>query len=81
MVQALALRTPHRALLKHRTAATDFMAAQVKTLSFLTYLLRAFADFMRSYQESIPKCVIQLLLTCPPEAAASRKDNILIHSQ
>lgn len=29
---------------------------------------------MRSYQESIPKCVIQLLLTCPPENASIRKD-------
>ena len=47
---------------------------QVKTLSFLTYLLRAFADFMRPYQESIPKCVIQLLLTCPPESVSIRKD-------
>ena len=46
----------------------------MKTLSFLTYLLRAFADFMRPYQESIPKCVIQLLLTCPPESVSIRKD-------
>ena len=59
MVQTLALRPP-RAGSRHRLACADFMAAQVKTLSFLTYLLRAFADFMRPYQESIPKCVIQV---------------------
>ena len=29
---------------------------------------------MRPYQESIPKCVIQLLLTCPPESVSIRKD-------
>eukprot|EP00967_Tisochrysis_lutea_P102231 scaffold153799_cov29-Tisochrysis_lutea.AAC.14 len=29
---------------------------------------------MRSYQESIPKCVINLLLTCPPESVSIRKD-------
>jgi transformation/transcription domain-associated protein len=73
MVQTLALRPP-RAGSRHPLACADFMAAQVKTLSFLTYLLRAFADFMRPYQESIPKCVIQLLLMCPPESASIRKD-------
>ena len=74
MVQTLALRPPQAAVHRTRLACTDFMAAQVKTLSFLTYLLRAFADFMRPYQESIPKCVIQLLLTCPPESVSIRKD-------
>eukprot|EP00966_Prymnesium_polylepis_P290760 6715480-Prymnesium_polylepis.1 len=74
MVQTLALCPPPRASQRSRLACADFMAAQVKTLSFLTYLLRAFADFMRPYQESIPKCVIQLLLTCPPESVAIRKD-------
>ena len=39
MVQTLALRPP-RAGTRHRLACADFMAAQVKTLSFLTYLLR-----------------------------------------
>ena len=73
MVQTLALRPP-RGGARLRLACADFMAAQVKTLSFLTYLLRAFADFMRPYQESIPKCVIQLLLMCPPESASIRKD-------
>ena len=29
---------------------------------------------MRPFQESIPKCVIQLLLTCPPDSLAIRKD-------
>ena len=29
---------------------------------------------MRPYQDSIPKCVIQLLFTCPPDAVAIRKD-------
>ena len=53
---------------------TDFMAAQVKTLSFLTYLLRAFADFMRPYEETISKSVIQLLIACPPEAVTTRKE-------
>ena len=73
MVQTLALRPP-RGSARHRVSCADFMAAQVKTLSFLTYLLRAFADLMRQYQESIPKCVIQLLLMCPPESASIRKD-------
>jgi transformation/transcription domain-associated protein len=44
-----------------------------KTLSFLAYLLRGFAEHLRPYQADIPKYVIQLLHSCPSESAAIRK--------
>jgi hypothetical protein len=46
---------------------TDFIAAQVKTLSFLTYLGKQFSDFMKPFRENIPECVILLLRHCPPK--------------
>jgi len=52
----------------------DFIAAQVKTLSFLTYVLRGFNDRMKEYQDELPKCVISLLRNCPPESVSSRKE-------
>jgi len=36
-------------------------------------MLRGFAEQLRPYQDSIPKCVLQLLLSCPHECAAIRK--------
>jgi len=77
MVHTLALSLPSWAAQRSRLACADFMAAQVKTLSFLTYLLRAFAEIMRPYQESIPKCVINLLRNCPAESVSIRKDILI----
>eukprot|EP01098_Paradermamoeba_levis_P000327 TRINITY_DN10338_c0_g1_i1.p1 TRINITY_DN10338_c0_g1~~TRINITY_DN10338_c0_g1_i1.p1 ORF type:complete len:295 (+),score=52.77 TRINITY_DN10338_c0_g1_i1:321-1205(+) len=61
----------------HRTAYVDFIATQVKTLSFLAYLLRSWAELLKPYQETIPKFLIQLLLNCPSESAATRKDLLI----
>lgn len=52
----------------------EFLACQVKTLSFLTYLLRGFSNMMRSFEDSIGACVIQLLATCPQDAVTTRKE-------
>ncbi len=84
IVSTLGLQAPISARNTHRTAYVDFIAAQVKvcnystianrkTLSFLAYMLRGFADHLQPYRENIPKCVIQLLLNCPNESAATRK--------
>ena len=52
----------------------DFIACQAKTLSFLTYLLRGFAHFMRRYENTISQCVVSLLQTCPSDAITTRKE-------
>jgi transformation/transcription domain-associated protein len=36
-------------------------------LSFLTYLLKSNADYIQSYEESICKSIVNLLVTCPPD--------------
>lgn len=52
----------------------DFIAAQVKTVSFLSYLLKQFHALMKPHEASIPRSVVQLLLACPGDAVAIRKE-------
>ncbi|OSX75809.1 hypothetical protein BU14_0219s0009, partial [Porphyra umbilicalis] len=52
----------------------DFIAAQVKTVSFLSYLLKQFHALMKPHETSIPRSVVQLLLSCPGDAVAIRKE-------
>ena len=67
---ASATVTPARAT----PAMQDYVAAQVKTVYFLSYLLRQFSEIMRPHQEAIPKAVVNLLRTCPGDAIAIRKE-------
>eukprot|EP00941_MAST-03F_sp_MAST-3F-sp1_P001870 g1870.t1 len=60
--------------IRKRTRFCEFAACQVKTLSFLTYLLRGFADFMQAYESVISQCVVALLTCCPAEAINTRKE-------
>jgi phosphatidylinositol kinase/protein kinase (PI-3 family) len=52
----------------------EFIAAQVKTVSFLSFLLKQFQDLMKPYEESIPRSVVQLLQACPGDAVSIRKE-------
>ena len=74
MMAGLSLRAPPTALRLARERYREFVACQVKTLSFLTYLLRGFSDLMKPYQDAISKSVIALLLACPGDAVATRKE-------
>ncbi|CAO3681372.1 unnamed protein product [Umbelopsis ramanniana] len=60
--------------IKNRSAYTEFIVAQVKTMSFLAYILRSYAALLRPHQATIPEFVIRLLKDCPPEASATRKE-------
>lgn len=51
-----------------------FSCPQVKTLSFLTYLLRGFTPLMQPYEKQISSSVINLLRNCPADAVATRKE-------
>jgi transformation/transcription domain-associated protein len=57
----------------HPPPFQDFIAAQVKTLSFLTYLLRGSAEWVRPHKETIPISVVQLLVSCPHDLILVRK--------
>ena len=75
MVRAIGLRAPQIAK-SPSTSATfvDFIAAQVKTLSFLTYLLRGTPEYVTPHKEPIPLSVVQLLVSCPHDSIAVRKE-------
>lgn len=36
----------------------------MQTVSFLTYLLKSFADYIRPHEESISRSIVNLLVTC-----------------
>lgn len=52
----------------------DLIAAQAKTLSFLTYLLRSFASDLRPHAALLANHVVALLATCPKEMVPTRKE-------
>ena len=67
IIQSLALRY-------HARLSRDLVAAQVKTLSFLTYLLRGYANEMIPYTDRIASSVVYLMKTCPRDALSTRKE-------
>ncbi|KAG1115350.1 hypothetical protein G6F42_013958 [Rhizopus arrhizus] len=60
--------------IKNRSVYNDFIVAQVKTMSFLAYILRSYATLLRSFQNQIPDVVLRLLRECPPESSGTRKE-------
>ncbi|RLN91504.1 hypothetical protein BBJ28_00006450 [Nothophytophthora sp. Chile5] len=74
MMSALALRAPETAPTTHPMRYLDFLDCQVKTLSFVTYLLRGCANLMRPFQDAICESTVKLLIACPKDAFVLRKD-------
>ncbi|OAD08306.1 hypothetical protein MUCCIDRAFT_32523, partial [Mucor lusitanicus CBS 277.49] len=60
--------------IRNRSVYNDFIVAQVKTMSFLAYILRSYATLLRSFQNQIPDVVLRLLRECPPESSGTRKE-------
>ena len=56
-----------------RTIFCDLKAAQVKTISFIAYLLRGSASLVEPYQEAVSDAIVSLLKTCP-DVVATRKE-------
>jgi transformation/transcription domain-associated protein len=52
----------------------ELVAAQAKTLSFVTYLLRSFLNELKPYEERLATNVVALMTTCPRESIATRKE-------
>ena len=86
MMEALALRPPplqsiasqqpidNQLKRMYFSRSRELVAAQVKTLSFLTHLLRTFRDHVKAYEDRIATNVVTLMSTCPREAVASRRE-------
>ncbi|XP_059645489.1 uncharacterized protein LOC132287044 [Cornus florida] len=73
MVAAISVPGPERVPPHLKTHFIELKGAQVKTVSFLTYLLKSFADYIRPHEESICKSIVNLLVTCS-DSVSIRKE-------
>ena len=60
--------------IKNRAAFGEFVTAQVKTMSFLAYLLRVWANQLHDFLPVLPNICIRMLRDCPSEKSAARKE-------
>ncbi|KAF2021383.1 hypothetical protein BU24DRAFT_487816 [Aaosphaeria arxii CBS 175.79] len=60
--------------IRNRAAFGDFITAQVKTMSFLAYLLRVYAQQLSDFLLTLPGIVVRLLKDCPREKSGTRKE-------
>ncbi|KAH9611581.1 hypothetical protein KSS87_004438 [Heliosperma pusillum] len=73
MVSAISVPGPEKVPPHMKTQFIELKGAQVKTVSFLTYLLKSFADYIRQHEESICKSIVNLLVTCS-DSVSIRKE-------
>nr|NP_595777.1 SAGA complex phosphatidylinositol pseudokinase Tra1 [Schizosaccharomyces pombe]Q9HFE8.1 RecName: Full=Transcription-associated protein 1 [Schizosaccharomyces pombe 972h-]CAC08542.1 SAGA complex phosphatidylinositol pseudokinase Tra1 [Schizosaccharomyces pombe] len=52
----------------------DLISAQIKSFSFLAYLLRSFGAALKQFESSIPICTLQLFMDCPSELYQTRRE-------
>ncbi|KAI9744282.1 MAG: hypothetical protein M1818_002434 [Claussenomyces sp. TS43310] len=60
--------------IRNRAAFGEFITAQVKTMSFLAYLLRVYAQQLTEFLPTLPDIVVRLLKDCPREKSGARKE-------
>ncbi|KAH1158068.1 hypothetical protein GLYMA_11G077000v4 [Glycine max] len=76
MVAAISVPGPERVPPHLKTHFIELKGAQVKTVSFLTYLLKSYADYIRPHEESICKSIVNLLVTCS-DSVSIRKELLI----
>ena len=60
--------------IKNRAAFGEFITAQVKTMSFLAYLLRVYSQQLNDFLPHLPDVCVRMLRDCPSEKSATRKE-------
>lgn len=60
--------------IKNRSAYVEFKAMQIKTLSFVAYILKNFMGTLKAHQQAVADSVVMLMKDCPPEAPGIRKE-------
>ncbi|KAL5007444.1 hypothetical protein ScPMuIL_016250 [Solemya velum] len=55
----------------------DFIAAQIKTLSFLAYIIRIYQEQVQNHSQQMVQGLLGLLTLCPQEVAHLRKDLLI----
>ncbi|PNY27116.1 Transcription-associated protein 1 [Tolypocladium capitatum] len=63
--------------IKNRAAFGEFITAQVKTMSFLAYLLRQYSSQLQDFLPTLPDVVVRLLKDCPREKSGTRKELLI----
>ena len=66
--------------IKNKTAYADLKALQIKTVSFVAYILRSFVPTLRPFQQVIADAVVSLMKDCPVESCGSRKVHFISKS-
>ncbi|XP_031107078.1 transformation/transcription domain-associated protein-like [Ipomoea triloba] len=73
MVTAISVPGPEKVPPHLKTHFIELKGAQVKTVSFLTYLLKSCADYIKPHEENICKSIVNLLVTCS-DSVSIRKE-------
>lgn len=60
--------------IKNKLAFCDLVTAQVKTLSFLAYILRVYGQQLADFLPRLPDIIIRLLRDCPREKCTVRRE-------
>nr|KAJ3422805.1 hypothetical protein HK105_006243 [Polyrhizophydium stewartii] len=60
--------------IKNAALFAEFKSLQVKTVSFVAYILRSFTELLKPYEHDIANSVICLMKDCPPDASGTRKE-------
>lgn len=60
--------------IRNRAAFGDLITAQVKTMSFLAYILRVYSGMLKDFLNDLPDIVVRLLQDCPREKSGARKE-------
>lgn len=63
--------------IKNRAAFGEFITAQVKTMSFLAYLLRQYNSQLADFLTLVPDIVVRMLQDCPKEKSSTRKELLI----
>ncbi|XP_050299225.1 transcription-associated protein 1 isoform X2 [Anthonomus grandis grandis] len=55
----------------------DFMGAQIKTLSFLAYIIKSYLDVVKKHSDMMVQGMLGLLTLCPMEVAHLRRELLI----
>ncbi|XP_030782403.1 transformation/transcription domain-associated protein-like [Rhinopithecus roxellana] len=70
-IQVSAQARQHK--LYNKELYADFIAAQIKTLSFLAYIIRIYQELVTKYSQQMVKGMLQLLSNCPQRLHTSER--------
>ncbi|KAI8925789.1 hypothetical protein BC831DRAFT_256646 [Entophlyctis helioformis] len=60
--------------IKNAAVYGEFKSLQVKTVSFVAYILRSFISLLKPYEADVANAVVCLMKDCPADASATRKE-------